>query len=42
MSNYAEAKIPEEDRIMFQNDICFYYAILCKKILDKNGKAKKH
>mmetsp|Transcript_35258 Transcript_35258/g.26297 ORF Transcript_35258/g.26297 Transcript_35258/m.26297 type:complete len:102 (-) Transcript_35258:526-831(-) len=38
MSNYAEAKIPEDDKIELHNNICHYYAGLCKKILDKNGK----
>lgn len=39
MSNYAEAKITEEDKIVFQNYICHYYSNLCKQILDRNGKA---
>lgn len=30
MSNYAEAKITEEDRLQFQYDICNYYATVCK------------
>lgn len=41
MSNYAEAKIPDEYRIKFQNDICQYYSKICKKILDSNNKAPK-
>jgi len=41
MQNYAEAKIPDEDKIRFQNLICHYYSIICKQILDKNGKAFK-
>lgn len=39
MSNYAEAKITDDERLMYQNDICHYYATVCKRILDKNGKA---
>lgn len=30
MSNYAEAKLSEEDKINFSNDICKYYSKICK------------
>jgi len=39
MNNYAEAKISEDDKIELHNIICHYYAMVCKKILDRNGKA---
>jgi hypothetical protein len=41
MSNYAEAKIQEEDKILFQNAISKYYAKVCKEIFLKNGKSYK-
>jgi hypothetical protein len=36
MNNYAEGKIPDDLKLDFENDICFYYASVCKKILDMN------
>ena len=41
MSNYAEAKIPQDDKLIFQNDICHYYSKICENILLKNGKSVK-
>lgn len=41
MSNYAEAKISDEDKIKFQNDICQYYSVIVKDLLNINGKAFK-
>ena len=38
MSNYAEAKIPLEDKIKFQSEICKYYSRICKKIFEINNK----
>ena len=41
MSNYAEAKIEYEDKLVFQTDICKYYARKCKQIYRINGKSYK-
>lgn len=41
MSNYAEAKISEENKIAFQNIISRYYAKVCKEMYLKNGKCYK-
>jgi hypothetical protein len=42
MNNYAEAKIKEDEKIKFQNDICSYYENVCREILTKNGKDYKN
>ena len=42
MNNFAEAKICEEDKLLFHNNICHYYADILKKIFDINGKAFKN
>lgn len=41
MNNYADAKIPEDDKLLFHEKICIYYSNICKQILDVNGKAYK-
>lgn len=41
MSNYAEAKIPDYDKIRFQNSFCHYFSLICKEILDINGRSYK-
>ncbi|CDW71451.1 UNKNOWN [Stylonychia lemnae] len=41
MSNYADAKISQDNKVMFQNDLCHYYANICKKILDNNSRSYK-
>lgn len=41
MTNYAEAKVPEDEKLDFQNSICAYYSSVCIKLYNTNGKSYK-